>query len=131
VAIELIAQHCPGIRCWRQPLRDRDPRGQLAAEFAGAVEKAKVFGYPLAERDLNGIWVQATPVGLTSTGVLQLDATAGTSALRSIEAEGLGSLNQDSDVKGNLYKLWNPDGLGELRPAAGACGGATEARQGL
>ena len=31
------------------------------------------------------------------------------------------------DLHGNLYKLWNQALVGELFPAAGACGGDTEA----
>ena len=50
--------------------------------FAGAVNRMGVFGYPLDERDLNGIWVQATPAGLTAAGILQIDATGATSSLR-------------------------------------------------
>jgi WD40 repeat protein len=50
--------------------------------FAGAPDRIRIFGYPLGERDLTGIWVQAMPAGLTSTGVLQLDAASATSSLR-------------------------------------------------
>jgi WD40 repeat protein len=49
--------------------------------FVGAADGVRVFGYPLLERDLEGIWVQATPAGLTTSGLLQLDATGATSAL--------------------------------------------------
>jgi WD40 repeat protein len=50
--------------------------------FAGAADRVALFGYPLDERELNGIWVQATPAGLTAAGILQIDATGATSSLR-------------------------------------------------
>jgi hypothetical protein len=46
--------------------------------YAGATDRVALFGYPLDERHLNGIWVQATPAGLTAAGVLQIDATGAT-----------------------------------------------------
>jgi retron-type reverse transcriptase len=33
----------------------------------------------------------------------------------------------EEDLQGNLYKLWNRLLVGKLFPAAGACGGDTEA----
>jgi hypothetical protein len=44
--------------------------------------RLRLFGYPLDERNLKGIWVQAAPGGLAATGVLQVDATGATSSLR-------------------------------------------------
>jgi WD40 repeat protein len=50
--------------------------------YAGATDRVRVFGYPLEERELNGIWMQATPAGLTAAGLLQIDATGAGSSLR-------------------------------------------------
>jgi WD40 repeat protein len=50
--------------------------------YAGATDRVALFGYPLEERELNGIWVQATPAGLTAAGILQIDATGAASSLR-------------------------------------------------
>jgi WD40 repeat protein len=61
------------------------PPGLVVPEwlpYAGATDRVRVFGYPLEERELNGIWVQATPAGLTAAGLLQIDATGAGSSLR-------------------------------------------------
>jgi WD40 repeat protein len=61
------------------------PPGLVVPEwlpYAGATDRVRVFGYPLEERELNGIWVQAAPAGLTASGLLQIDATGAGSSLR-------------------------------------------------